>query len=138
MYPCRDTSLFRLYEHLALCRCERGDSIRFIRGSFAPRSNPSPSYVSFFTEKVLFSIASDLLPNGTTFTPTLQLCFLDYFTAIHSALHLFTAQNDRFPYPFIYRIYSNKHPTSNYATLSYTLSLKKVLLSGGASPYGPS
>ena len=117
MYPCRDTSSFRLYEHVALCRSERGDLIRFIRGGSGPKSNPSPFYVSFFTEEVPFGIASDLLPNGTPFTnPLWNFVFSTisqpWDTSI-SALGLFTAQNDRFPYPFIYRIYSNKRPTSN-------------------------
>lgn len=50
MFPCRDTSLFRLYEHLALCRSERGDSIRFIRGGFARGPTPHP-FMYHFSQK---------------------------------------------------------------------------------------
>lgn len=53
----------------------------FYTGRLRPEVQPLTFYVSFFTEKVLFSIASDLLPNGTLFKPTLELCFLDYVTA---------------------------------------------------------
>ena len=47
-------------------------------------------------------------------------------------LGLFTDLNDRFPYPFIYGT-----STSEITSLSYTWSLKKIPLSGGASLYGP-
>ena len=44
-------------------------------------------------------------------------------------LGLFTDRNDSFHYPFIY------FKTSEIPTLSYIWSLKKVPLSGRASPY---
>ena len=131
----RDTSSFRLYEHVALCPSERGDSIRFIRGSSAPRSNPSPFLCIIFL-KVPFKIASDLLPNGTPFTyPDSRTLFSRLIHSHEIRLSALWAFLQRKMTDFSILLYTS---ASEIPTLSYTLSLKKVPLSGVPSPHRPS
>ena len=99
----------------------------FILRGFPPRFNPSPFYIHFWQQRCPFRIPSINNWNGTPFTCSLELCipfncckgtvwiWMNHKTTTFSrpfhshasvsscgVLGLFTDQNDRFPYPFIY------------------------------------
>ena len=113
-----------------------GVSTSFIRGGFIPRSYPLPSYIPFLDRKGTPSYP--LLTNGTPFTYRVEtfvsLFFVDFFTAIKRICQLAFLGFFNF---FFFTDFTtlSYNSTREISTLSYTWSLKKVPLSGGASPY---
>ena len=117
----------------------------FIRGGSAPRSKPLPFYILFSIEKLPlsytfhrklypFSIHTErLLLNFSLQKP---LKYLDELAIGCVCSRYFESPflylNGSFPSPFNFYTLTREIPT-----LSYTFSLKKVPLSGGASPYSP-
>ena len=79
-----------------------GTQQMFIRGGSAPRSNPLPFYIPFFTKKVPLSYT--FYWQMVSHLHTLLRLLYPFSDNSHllTLLGPFTDQNDRFPYPFIY------------------------------------
>ena len=127
----------------------------FIRGGSAPRSNPLPFCIPFFTKTVPLSCTSSIDKWCPFHIPCLELCIP--FTCCKCTFFLIGIdhKNRR----FFSTLWSHKShllalwtllqtqmtdfpslsytSTSKIPTLSYTWSLRKIPLSGRASPYRP-
>ena len=114
-----------------------GYSTSFIRGGFISGSYPLPSYIPFLDRKGSTPFVSSTDKWYPFHIPSLELCIPRFCRLFHShKMHLSVSLFGLF-YFFIFTDFStlSYNSTREISTLSYTWSLKKVPLSGGASPY---
>ena len=129
--------------------CFKGVLNKVLYGEAPPEVQPLTLLYTFSTEEACFPFVYFLLTNGVPFmcvvpfncsckctvfyiwinhkTRTSSWLFHSHKMHLLAFLDLFTDWNDIFPYPFIYL-------TSEIPSLSYTWSLKRLPLLGGAFP----